>query len=72
MQADRRADGASGSKVWAPRASGLLLCAVWRTRIRWARAETQALVQNDLARAFGGLGFRDDVRRVGYGTTKSM
>ena len=47
-------------------------CAAWRMRMRWARAATQALFQNEQAGAFSGWLLGDDVRPVSYGTAKAM
>ena len=46
--------------------------AAWRMRMRWARAATQALFQNEQAGAFSGWLLGDDVRPVSYGTAKAM
>ena len=40
--------------------------------MRWARAATQALFQNEQAGAFSGWLLGDDVRPVSYGTAKAM
>ena len=53
-------------------ASVLPPCAAWRMRMRWARAATQALFQNEQAGAFSGWLLGDDVRPVSYGTAKAM
>ena len=76
-QPAKRAAGSSGGMGWAARAcwqrvSVLPPCAAWRMRMRWARAATQALFQNEQAGAFSGWLLGDDVRPVSYGTAKAM
>ena len=67
----RRGSLAAARACWQ-RASVLPPCAAWRMRMRWARAATQALFQNEQAGAFSGWLLGDDVRPVFYGTAKAM